>query len=238
MPSRATSCSITGATPWVSTSRSISVVRSLKGIAATPPSAHLRVEIFHFVEIFPDLVELREDALLEEHGELLGRVVDGLALLAIEALVPGIDLDLPDAQDRADGRILPLDLLAQRLEALGRDVDPDIADVVVALEVLLDRLDRARAEIEHAVRVLAQVQVAHAHDVVFPQTFAVEQEVLHGRPVLVEALPVERDRQQHLADAGDVVHQLVGLDVELLGQAHDVALDDLAARALEHLAHS
>src|SRR5437016_5953102 len=130
MPSRATSCSITEPMPWVSTSRSMTLASSLRAIAATPPSAPTRVEVPHVVEIFPDLVELREDALLKEHGELLGRVVDRLTLLAIEALVPGVDLDLPDAQDRADGRVLALDLLAQRLEALGRDVDPDLADVV------------------------------------------------------------------------------------------------------------
>src|SRR5277367_3425221 len=162
MPSRATSCSIIGPIPWVSTRRSISVVKSVTGIAIAPSSNQFGVEIFHFVEIFPDLVEVREDALLEEHRELLGRVVGGLAPLAIEALVPGIDLDLPDAQDRADRRVLPLDLLAQRAEPLGRDVDPDLADIVEALEILLERLDRARAEAEHLVGVLPQVQMAHA----------------------------------------------------------------------------
>src|SRR5258708_24595461 len=39
------------------------------------------------------------------------------------SLIPRVDLDLPDAQDRADRRVLTLDLLAQCAEALGRDVD-------------------------------------------------------------------------------------------------------------------
>src|SRR6516225_5086833 len=98
MPSRATSCSISEATPWVSTSLSMSPARSLKAIAAAPSSRQRGIEVLHFVEILPDLVEVREDALLEEHRELLGRVVRGLAPAAIETLVPGVDLDLPDAQ--------------------------------------------------------------------------------------------------------------------------------------------
>src|SRR5271155_3282827 len=154
MPSRATSCSITGPIPCVSTKRSMSVAKSLRGIDCAPPLFQGHVEIFDVVEIFPDLVEIRENALLKEHRELLGRIVGGLAALAVEALVPGVDLDLPDAQDRADGRVLPLDLLAQRAEPLGRDVDPDLADIVEALEILLERLDRARAEAEHLVGVL------------------------------------------------------------------------------------
>src|ERR1700722_12101316 len=171
MPSRATSCSITEAIPWVSTKRSMSAVKSLRGIESAPPLFQRHVEILHVVEISPDLVEIREDTFLKEHRELLRRIVGRLATLAIEALVPGVDLDLPDAQDRADRRILPLDLLAQRAEPLGCDVDPDLADIVEALEIFFERLDRARAVAEHVVGVLAQVQVAHAEDVVLPQPF-------------------------------------------------------------------
>src|SRR5207248_10602978 len=93
------------------------------------------VEALDAIEIVRDLVEVGKDPLLEEDGELRVRIVARLPVRAVEAQVPRVHLDLPDAQRGADGRILLLDRLADLAETLGRDVLPDPADVVEAREI-------------------------------------------------------------------------------------------------------